>query len=412
MAAPITSITIAGTAIDLNDIEYQVQVEHGRNDVTDSPQPGSAQVILLQTGDTSIIPNISDTLTVDAYGVDRFTGIITDLDIVHETGPTQPVTRVTILATGNLARLGLLTVGTAGYLEETVASRVNEILTETGLPYVANTDPMMVLLPVAAGDGQPALSALSSLCAETGATMADLPSGAILFESYTRRGYDYNPATWAYVPGTYDTLPAVDWDNVYRIADAAPTPVTLPGTGVVWEPIWRNNVFTVVNSITVTYGNLTPQDALTDTDPASIATHGLRAVVLTTTLSDPVDASTRAGNLITAQSEPRWDLQQLQVRVDKLDPAVQAQVLALISGDRVYVTGLPQPAPSIDFLGIVEGWAETYTPDGHVLVLSLSDPRYSYAMAEWISVDTALTWAGVNAGIKWYDVVVPSDLAA
>lgn len=409
----ISTITIAGSTIDLADIEYAVVVEHGRNDVTDAPQPGSAQIVLMQTGDTSIIPAISQALTVDAYGVDRFTGVITDLDIVHETGPTAaPVTRVTILATGSLSRLGLLAVGSAGYLEETVADRVDGILTETGLPYIANTDPMMVLLPVDPGEGTAALSLLGSLCAETGATMADLPNGAILFESYTRRGYDYNPATWAYVPGTYDTLPAVDWDNVYTVADAAPTPVTLPGTGVVWEPIWRNNVMSVINSVSVSYGTASPQDVVTDSDPASITTHGLRAVVLPTTLSDPVDAATRAGNLITAQSEPRWDLQQIQVRVELLDATTRAQVLALVSGDRVYLTNLPQPAPSTEYLGIVEGWAETYTVEGHTLVLSLSDPRYSYAMAEWIAVDPALTWAGVKPTIQWYDVVLPTDLAA
>ena len=407
----ISTITLAGSTLDLDAVEYQVVVDHGRNDVSDSPQASSAQIIYTQTGGT-IIGAISDILTIDAYGVERFTGAVTDMDIVHtaDTGG-NPFTRTTILAMGTLSQLGYITVGAAGYAEESLESRVDNILTETGLAYTANTDPMMILL-AEDPNAIDAASSLSALCLSTGATMADLPNGQILFESYSRRGYDYNPATWAYMPDTWADLSAITYDEAYTIGTAAPIPVTLPGNGVVWEPIWRNNVLTVVNDITVSYGDLAPQDTIQETDPTSIAVHGLRAAQLTTTLADPLDASTRAGNLITAQSVPRWDLQQIQVRVDLLEAVDQAAVLALVTGDRVLVEALPQPAPDTEYLGVVEGWSETYTPVGHTLVLSLSDPRYSYAMAEWVSVDPALAWSAASPSVQWYDVVLPDDLAA
>ena len=134
--------------------------------------------------------------------------------------------------------------------------------------------------------------------------------------------------------------------------------------------------------------------------------------MLTTQLSDPLDASDRAGAIITAQSEPRYDLQQIQIFVDLLTTPQRTAVLGLISGDRVQINSLPEPAPITQFLGIVEGWSEQYTDQGHVLTLSLSDPRYSYAMAQWISVDPTLIWGNVNASIQWYNVVLPDDLLA
>jgi hypothetical protein len=81
-------------------------------------------------------------------------------------------------------------------------------------------------------------------------------------------------------------------------------------------------------------------------------------------------------------------------------------------GSRVLLNDLPQPSPASDYLGIVEGWGEQYVNGTHTLTLSLSDPRYSYAMATWGSVDNALIWGDVNASIQWYNVVLPEDLAA
>ena len=87
-------------------------------------------------------------------------------------------------------------------------------------------------------------------------------------------------------------------------------------------------------------------------------------------------------------------------------------VLNLISGSRVEIENMPNPHPIEDYLGVVEGWSETYTPQMHVLTLSLSDPRYSYAVAQWGQVDPLLAWSGVDPVLQWYNVVLPGDLAA
>lgn len=407
MTPPIDSVTLAGTVLDLGTVDWAVTVSHGRGDVTAAPEPASAQVVTYQTG-TGIVGDIGDELVIEAYGVPRFTGTVTDMAIQHLDGTDgQPVALVTMLATGPLARLGLLTDGGSGFIEETIEDRVAGILDATGLTYTTRPDPDMLLLAKDPAVSS-VLSILGTLCQETGATMADTPAGSIMFESYTRRGYDYNPATWGFIAGDWSAN-AQAWSSSTAPATAAPTPVTIGGTGVLWEPRWANSLASVINDVTVSYGASDPQDTVNATDSASITRHGRRAIPLTTSIVEEAEAITRAGAIITAQSVARWDLQQIEVLVDELDTDLRDDVLALVNGGRVLVTGLPQPAPMEDFLGVVEGWTETYTPAGHSLVLSLSDPRYSYAMCEWIAVPPALEWGDV-ASVAWFDVILPADL--
>ena len=406
----ITEIAIDGVPLDLATVEYTIAIDHGRDNVTSPPNASAAEIVLYDPDDVTV--PISGVLTIKAFGQLRFTGVISDAELSHEYRPSGEVrARVRIPAMGNLSLLGLYEVGAAGYLEETLVDRVEGILDETGVTYTANTDPYMVVLPVDPGPAASALSRLSALCTDTGATMCDLPDGNILFESYSRRGYGYNPATFAQVPDTFADVNYI-WADVYHRVSAAPIPVELPADAVVWTPVWRKSVLTVVNQATVEYGTADPRDAITATDAASVTAHKLRAVTLGTALADATDAYDRAHAIITAQSEPRWNLSQIQILMDNLDSTTRTTVLGLIQGSRIIVSNLPQPAPAPSYMGVVEGWSESHTPDGYRLTLSLSDPRYSYAMAAWADVDPALLWSGVNASRKWFDVVLPADLAA
>ena len=160
----------------------------------------------------------------------------------------------------------------------------------------------------------------------------------------------------------------------------------------------------------MTYG--TSSNTVNSTDANSISDYGLRAYELTTGLDAVGDATARASNILTAQANPLWSLGQISVYVDALATPDRDRVMALINGATVTVPGLPAPAPFEAFQGIVEGWAETYTPDGHVITFSISDPRYSYQTVTWSGVDAALTWSAVDPAIIWYNVVNAGDLAA
>lgn len=405
----ITSVDINGTPLDLDQVEWSIAIDHGRNDINQAPQASTAELTLY--GFDGIPAEISDLLEITAYSTyPRFTGKVTDVTLTHDPSTTgTPVPRLKITAMGTLARLGLLNVGALGYAEETLDDRVRAVLDETGLTYTANTNPNMVLLAEDPDQKRSALQWLSDICLDTGATMCDLPDGNILFESYTSRGVGYNAATWAGVPDPWSAVGYV-WSDVYESFTSAPTPVALPLNQVVWEPVWTNTVLSIVNQVDVTYGD--PQATITASDAPSQAVHDIRAYAWTSKLADTTDAYDRANHIITCQAQPRYAMQNLQVLVDQLDVVSRDLVLDLIQGSRVIVSNLPQPAPSVEYTGVVEGWSESYTPDGHVLTLSLSDPRYSYAMAKWSEVSASLAWSGVSGSIQWFNVVLPSDLAA
>lgn len=408
----ITSITIGGTAVDLAAVQYSVTVMHGRDSVTEPPTASNAQLVLYIDGELDIPVAISDTVNIQAYGVDRFTGRVVDLALEHGWHATgTPVAALTIQAMGNLSWLGRKTAGDAGYPAENLDTRVAAILTSTGLTYTAETDPYIGL--EAYTDGAASVYDLLMQLAEwTGATMYDLPSGGVWFESYTRRGYDYSTATWAEMSTTTWASANGAWSEQVAPGTVAPSPVTLPAAAVVWAPAWQVTGSTIINDVTVAYGTNDPQDTVQQTDAASIAAHGRSAVTIATRLSSASDASRRATNVITAQADERWQLARLEVLIDQLDSTTRAAVLALKSGARVVVPSLPQPAPFDQFLGVVEGWGESYTEDGHRLTLALSDPRYSYATVSWSQAPATATWGGVPATKKWSDIVLPSDLAA
>jgi hypothetical protein len=150
----------------------------------------------------------------------------------------------------------------------------------------------------------------------------------------------------------------------------------------------------------------------TQSDSASIAAYGLKEYRLETEIKDNADVTDRAGSIITAQANPLWSLGEISMLVHNLTTTQQEQILSLVSGMSVTIRDLPQPAPLGQYLGIVEGWGEVYTPGEHVLTLSLSDPRYSFQTVTWDEVDPALEWGDVPAGLQWFEIISGSDLAA
>lgn len=416
----IPTVLVNGVALDLEGVEYRITVSHGRNDITAAPAPSDATMTLL--GFLSIPVVISDVVEVEAYGVTRFTGRVTDTILTHDYNPNGPtlgvgdtcyVARLDVTLIGNLSLLGLKYVGAAGYAIELLNDRVENILTDANVSYTNNSDPLMTQEALAALDGgYSALDLLTALGTQTGGTLCDLPDGAVLWESYSRRGYGYNPAHWDDIDplDTWADVPYI-WADVYDRVDTAPLTVELPHTSVAWSPVWRNTSQTILNDVTVIYGTNQNQSE-TDTDPASIITHGRRAFTLSTQLHEATDAQSRASDIIRTQSEPRYAVQSVEVLVETLTDPTRANLLDVISGSKVGIDLLPQPAPIDDFVGVCEGWAETYTPGLHRLVLSLSDPRFSYQVVRWDEISAVLTWAGVDLTVQWYNVVTAADLVA
>ena len=399
----ITEILLAGSPLDLNTVEYQVSVQHGRSDILSAPQASSAQIVI--RGAVGVDAEITDDVVIEAYGDPRFTGQISDVRVTHLSS-VPPVALTQITAMGNLARVGFVEVGASGFSEQTVFERVTAVLDATGLDYLNGADTDLVLHSVSSGNAEPtdALSYLQRLAEGTGATYYDDPAGRIVFESYGNRGITAFAGIWANQVGTWaDQTEA--WED-YPV-DRATT--NIPGGAVVFSPAWSRTRQTILNTVTVV--GYTGHEE-TASDSVSIAAYGLKEYRLETDIKNNADVLTRAGGIITAQANPLWSLGELSIFVHQLDTTDRDLILALVSGMAVSLANLPQPAPLDNFLGIVEGWGEVYVPGQHVLTLSVSDPRYSFETVTWAEVDPALEWGDVSADLQWYEIITGNDLAA
>jgi hypothetical protein len=404
----ITAVTVNGTALDLDGVVYEISVSHGRNDIQSAPQASDARVLL--RGFSTIPAEIGDVIQIDAYSESRFTGTVTDITLTHGyswQGQENPL--LELLCTGHMAKLGYIFVGESGYTGQTLKNRVEAIMTDTGLVNYTNVAPYLEQEALANQDGgYNALTLLTDLGTQVGGTVGDFPDGTVFWESYSSRGYGYNPSTWLDVTDQWQDVP-YSWADVYQSTDGFPTTVTIDNDVTIWEPVWKNNLQTVLNDVTVTYGS---NSSTNSTDVDSIALYGRRSTTVATQLQHAGDADDRADEIIRAQAQPHYALQNVQILVHNLTNPKLGQVLGLLSGSRVQVNDVPPPHPLEDYLGVVEGWTEVYTPGQHILTLSLSDPRYSYAVAQWGQVSGTLTWGTTNASVQWYNVVLPSDLLA
>jgi hypothetical protein len=400
----ISEISLNGTPLDLSTVEYEVQIQHGRSDITAAPQPSNSEIII--RGATAVDVDINDTLEIKAYGFHRFTGQVSDVTLTHLSS-VPPVAVSTITSIGELSRVGFTEVGASGYSEETVSTRVDEVLTAVGLPYLNGADTVTVLHAITGADIDPtdALSYLAYLAETTGGTYYDDPYGRIVFESYGMRGTTSFIGAWANVIGTYADN-TVTWGSF----PVNQVPTNIPGTDIIFTPNWTRTRQTVLNSVTVLGHN--DSHETTQTDSGSIATYGLREYRLETDIKSAGDVSDRAEAIISAQANPFWNLGSISILVHNLGIVDRDLVLELVSGMGVTLENLPQPAPETYYFGIVEGWGELYTPEQHILTLSLSDPRYSLATIPWDDVDATLEWGQVPATLKWFETITSRDIAA
>jgi hypothetical protein len=398
----INSILINDVALDLADIEYNVQISHGRADIKSVPEPSTAQIIL--RGSTGTTLAIGDELAITAYtGTSRFTGTVTDLSIEYlSSSPAIPVTTVT--AIGLLARLGLLTTGEDAYPKESPRDRITTIMDTTGLSYLnvadadlelkSNNDPGITTI----------LSYLQSVAEWSGGTYFDDTRGRVIFEDYGNRGIASNPGIWENLTEPWSFYE--DAWSTFPTNNAAPS---IPGSSVAWSPQWQQNLQTLINDVEIEYDNGGLYEL---EDAASIAAYGRRKYDLLTELHGLVDAQERAQQIITAQANPLWNIGQITVLMDQLTETQRNSTLALLNGANVIIDDIPAGGPYTQFNGIVEGWSETYVPGRHLLTLTLSDPRYSYQTVTWGGVEATLTWGNVNATLQWYNAVNADDLLA
>lgn len=405
----ISSITIGGSSVPLSKIEYSIQITHGRSSVTDSPNASTANLTFIQRDTIMPTIGVAQTINIKAYGKDRFTGRITDLAVSHiENGFAQ----ISIQAIGKVSRLGTKTVGFDTFPQENAHGRALSIMQLSGEDYRIEGGYDMELNAFAAND-ENILQLLSSMADDVGAAIVDTPDGKILVQYYDSRGSNDYYEKWEDQGNAKWSQQTLRWVDRQAISPTAGIPLPLDGETVIYEPIWRTNSASIINKVILGYDG---SSVYTVQDTASQTDYGLRTLSRDTELHDLASATLRAGQLLNRQSQPRWSMGSVEIWMENVTDTIQRdKLLALTCGNRVLINDLPRPAPYETWVGVVEGWGETYTAyqngEGtHRLTLALSDPFASYAGITWNAVPITYKWNTINTSVIWANAITQDNL--
>ena len=409
----ITTVLVAGAPLDPCHVLAQATVIHGRGGFAESGQPSSATVVIEHPVGSMPTWRSGATLQLSGDHGATFTGRIVERSLSHvDDADGTRWGQFTVTAAGALAALGMRKVGDAPWPQESGTARATRILQAAGTPWAVDGTADLIVLPRDV-DAQPAAGLLEDLATDTAAAVFDTPTGEVVYQALSGRDRpvvpfmwsDFDPAlTWA------DFDPALTWNGDPPSIGEWPSqtsefPVVLPCSAVAWEPEWRSSESMVINQVRVGYGTDNPQAVAELEDAASIAAHNRRYLYLGTQLATNVDATARATHILTTQAQDRWQISDVTVALDQLDPTTYAQVLGLLCGDHVTLQGLPQPAPATDWTGICEGWTFTqWAQAGTIheqLTLTLSDLLLSLAVMRWDDYPGPYIWADHPSHLTW-----------
>jgi hypothetical protein len=418
MASPITLIEIGGSAIDFSDVEYSIYLTHGRSQITDGPTPSSASITIIAQ-DAMPAVSIGDVLKIEAHSMPRFRGQITDLAINHV---KDGYARISLQATGVIAQMGNRFVPYYYPAEINAFDATREQVLGSLGPgsfdpslhpltelIMGGRDQFLNIVNPANLTPPNALSYVGSIADWIGGAVVDYPDGSPLVQFYDARGIVPYQIKWRDKNSFGDTWAAQigDWTQQSITYPTAEEPIVFDPETVFFEPVWSSQFGDIVNAVSITYG---PGTVYQVDDSASETQFGTRQLSLQTQLANLSDAVIRANSILTRQSQPRWQLGNVEILMDEItDTAKRDDIMGLICGRRIELNNLPSPSPYETYVAIVEGWSEVFIGNGrdkgiHRMTLALSDPLLSYAVMPWSTLTTQ-RWDTINTTRIWADAI-------
>ena len=163
----------------------------------------------------------------------------------------------------------------------------------------------------------------------------------------------------------------------------------------------------VRNAITIKYGT-TSQNDVSDSDPASIATYGNLAQIITTTLHDAADATAQAAFYLSlrANPEPIFSEITFDLTNPKIDNADRDNLISIFMGEAIALQNLPLNMNSGTFQGFVEGWSFKASYNQLSVTLLLSPLAYSLQAMRWNDVPITETWTSVSPTLDWANATI------
>ena len=400
--------------ISIQGVEYtdltiaNLKINSGRTDIERQPVAGYANLEILNNNGNAVTVNINDGVTIavkDSNGdfVNIFGGSITDLEIlVASAGSTGLSQRIKITALGALSRLtraittGVLSKDYDGnqiyeLLKDVLFNNWNELpASQTWNTYNATTT-WATAENIGLGEidqpGEYELAARTSQITDVYSLVAALATSALgyIYEDANGNiGYaDANHRQTYFAANGYVELSANDaYANAIKI---------------------KTSTGAVKNSITLKYasGEKTAQDL------DSIASFGLLATSIDTTLHNATDAQNQADRYIALRGYPRYLFDSITFPIGnpEIGNADRDALLNIFMGMPVKITDLPINMLGGEFTGYVEGWSFSASVNSLALTIFASPREFSEVAQKWNEVNAAETWNSILNTLEWQDAI-------
>lgn len=397
----------AGNITDL--VIADLTITSGRSDIYSQPVAGYSRFTVKNLDQSAITFDVNDSVVIKVKNssgtyIPIFGGDITDIDVVVATGEPAITQNVIITALGALSKLpktlteGLLTKAFDGdqiyaILSETLFNTWSEVpAAETWASYNATTTwanaensglgeidrPGDYELTARSASTTDIYSLVTSLAKSGLGYIYEDSAGRIGYADSTHRsqylaanGYAYVDGGWAYAAGISTSK---------RLGDLR-------------------------NKVTITYKNGQQETA---EDATSIATYGIQAENIQTSIENGADALSQAEFYLDIRAYPQYQFKSLTFPManPNIPDASRDQALNIFMGLPIDIEDLPGNIVGGRYQGFIEGWTWTSRFNALDLTIIVSPVAYSLQAFRWNNVPISETWNTLSPTLDWNNATI------
>lgn len=397
----------AGDITDL--VIADLTITSGRSDIYSQPVAGYTRFTVKNLTQSAITFDVNDSVIVKVKNssgtyIPIFGGDISDIEVKVRTGEPAITQDVTITALGALSKLpktlteGVLDKDFDGdqiyaILSETLFNTWSEVpAAETWAAYTPTTtweNAENSGLGEIDRPGDYELTARSASTTDIYSLVAGLArsglgyiyedsSGRIGYADSTHRsqylaanGYAYVDGGWAYAAGIATSK---------RLGDLR-------------------------NKVTITYKNDQQETA---EDLTSIATYGVQAENIQTTIENGADALSQAEFYLDIRAYPQYQFKAITFPManPNIPDVSRDQALNIFMGLPIDIEDLPLNIAGGRYQGFIEGWTWTSRFNALDLTIIVSPVAYSLQAFRWNSVPITETWNTLSPTLDWNNATI------
>jgi hypothetical protein len=396
--------------VDRSDLTLVgMTITSGRTNIYTQAQAGYCNLQLINPLNSNFDINVNSSVTIKvknsvASYIAIFGGQVSDVaTVVNTSGSSAIVTRVDLIAIGNISKL-YKAIWQDALAQDFDGNQIDAILT-TLLINTWNEVP-------AADTWNTYDSTEQWLDAQNiGLGEIDTP-GQYEMEQRTASEIDFyslitqiaNSALgYIYEDGNGNIGYA---DSTHRTTYLAANGYTELDAGAAFGVGIRQNISNqnLVNKYILNYGN---NNQVTAEDTDSINLYGQYAANFNSNIHDATDAQAVADRQIQLRAYPRpfFDSITFPLQNPELDDVDRDALINVFMGLPVKIINLPPVISDGEFSGYVEGWTFRATTNGLSLTLSVSPTEFSAVAQAWNQVNATETWNSILNTLQWEDAI-------